>query len=110
MISKVVMTRRAQDHLRKFIGYIRKQFKNEQAAKAVMADAKETRNALLLVAESLSYCPDPELAALGYKTIHFKKHRYFFVFEIRCGTVIIEAVYHDLQDYENAFKSDVLGR
>ncbi len=109
MISKVVITRKAQGQLREFIGYIRRQYKNEQAAKAVMADARNTQNMLIDVGESLAYCPDPILAAYGYKTIHFQKHRYFFVFEIRGNIAYIEAVYHDLQDYENIFKSDVLG-
>ena len=110
MVSKVVITRRAQQHLRSYVGYILRQFKNKQAADAVMKDARETRDALLNVADSLAYCPDPELAALGYKTIHYRKHAYFFVFEVRNNIAYVEAVYHDLQDYENIFKSDVLHR
>ena len=59
MISKVQMTRLAQGQLGEYVGYIRRKFKNPQAAKAVTNDARETRKALLNVAESLDYCKDP---------------------------------------------------
>ena len=108
MISRVVMTRRAQQQLRRIIRYIHIKFKNIQAEKAVLADARKTRDRLVDVAESLKYCDDPELRELGYRTIHFRNHNYFFVYEVRGTTAYIEAVYHDLQDYEQLFKKEVL--
>ncbi len=107
MVSKVVVTRKAQKQLSSFVGYIIHTFKNKEAAKSLTEDSKITKQRLLDAAESLPLCKDEDLAALGYKTIHFKSHRYLFIFEIRGSTVYVEATYHELQDYENIFKSEV---
>lgn len=109
MACNVVMTRLAQRQLAQHVAYIRVHLKNPQAAKAVTEDARETKKALLTVAESLDYCGDPDLRALGYRSIGFRRHRYLFIYEIRDNTIIIEAVYHELQDYENTFKREALG-
>ena len=109
MVSKVQMTRLAQSQLAQHVGYIRNKFKNPEAAKAVITDAKETKAELLNVAESLDYCKNPELRALGYRIVYFRRHRYLFVYSVRGRIAYIEATYHELQDYENAFKGDVLG-
>lgn len=108
MVSKVVITKFAQKQFREYIEYILNRFKNRQAATAVREDAKLTKARLLDVAESLKYCDDPVLCDLGYKTIHFGKHDYFFVYSVTGDVANIEAVYHDLQDYENLFKSEIL--
>jgi len=34
----------------------------------------------------------------------FEKHRYVFVYRVNQSQVIIEGMYHELQDYENSFK------
>ena len=108
MISKVIMTKRASEQLNKYVKYIKKRFKNDSAASSVLQDARDTKATLLNVADSLKYCEDTDLRAPGYRTVHFRKHRYFFVYEIRNNIAYIEAVYHDLQDYENIFKSAIL--
>jgi len=109
MVAEVRMTRLAQSQLSQHVGYIRLQLRNPQAAKVVIEDARDTRAALLTVAESLNYCADAELRDLGYRMILFKRHRYLFVYSIRNDVVYIEATYHELQDYENTFKAEVLG-
>jgi plasmid stabilization system protein ParE len=108
MVSNVEITDFALNQLDEYVGYIIEKFKNDQAAKSVLEDARFTKNELLNVADSLKYCEDSKLKELGYKTIHFRKHRYFFVFRIVNETAFIEAVYHDLQDYENIFIKDVV--
>ena len=108
MVSRVSITKFAQEQFRSYVEYILRQFKSKQAAAAVRDDAKATKKKLLDVAESLKYCDDPVLKELGYRTIHFDKHDYFFVYSVIGSVANIEAVYHDLQDYENLFKSDVL--
>lgn len=107
MVSRVSITKFAQEQFRSYVEYILRRFKSKQAA-AVRDDAKVTKEKLLDVAESLKYCDDPVLKELGYRTIHFDKHDYFFVYSVIGSVANIEAVYHDLQDYENLFKSDVL--
>ncbi|MBR1559612.1 MAG: type II toxin-antitoxin system RelE/ParE family toxin [Clostridia bacterium] len=109
MVSKVLMTRLAQSQLSHYVSYIRHKFKNAQAAKAVTNDARETRAALLQAADTLGYCKDPDLRALGYRIIYFRRHRYLFVYSVHDDVAIIEATYHELQDYENTFKGEVLG-
>ena len=108
MVSRVVITDFASKQIDKYIGYIMTEFRNEQAAKAVLQDAKDTKERLLNTADSLKYCDDPELRKLGYRTIHFARHRYFYVYSVREDTAFVEAEYHDLQDYENLFIQEVL--
>ena len=74
MISKVIMTRLAQNQLSQYIGYIKRKFKNPQAAKAVAQDARETKALLLKAAETLKPCGDPDLRILGYRVILFRHH------------------------------------
>lgn len=105
MVYKVIITHLAQSQLSRYISH---QLGNKQAARAVLQDARETKAALVKSADSLPLCRDPDLKALGYHLIHFRRHRYLFLYEIREQTAYIEAVYHELQDYENTFKQEVL--
>ena len=82
MVSDVRMLRLAQNQLSQYIGYIKQQFRNPQAAKAVAQDARETKAALLITAESMALCRDPDLRALGYRLIFFRHHRYLFIYSI----------------------------
>ena len=109
MVSDVRMTRLAQNQLSQYIGYIKQQFRNPQAAKAVAQDARETKAALLITAESMALCRDPDLRALGYRLIFFRNHRYLFIYSIHDNVIYIEATYHELQDYENIFREKLLG-
>ena len=56
MVSKVSMTRLAQSQLALHAAYVKNHHKNPQAAKAILADAKQTKSTLMAVAESLDYC------------------------------------------------------
>jgi hypothetical protein len=51
---------------------------------------------------SFGYCNSEKLKQLGFHKIHFQKHKYLFVYRIFGDEVIIEGMYHELQDYENA--------
>ena len=53
------------------------------------------------MAGSLKLCDDPKLRALGYRTIHFKHHKYFMLYRIEDGKAYVDGIYHDSQDYEN---------
>ena len=56
------------------------------------------------MAGSLKLCDDPELQALGYRTIHLKRHRYFLLYKIIDDIVRVDGIYHDLQDYESVLR------
>ncbi len=76
---------------------------NEHAAKAVWNDALETQDELAKVAGSLKLCEKINLQELGYRKINFLHHRYLMIYRINGTTAYVEAIYHQLQDYENIF-------
>lgn len=101
---EVVITSEAEVQVQKILDYIFNELKNVQAAYDVEQDMKETAGRLSYVAGSLKLCDDPRLRALGYRTIHLKRHQYFMLYKLVDSYVYIIGVYHDLQDYENALK------
>lgn len=70
----------------------------------MIRDAEDAKLRLSHVAGSLKMCEDERLRALGYRTIHFKRHRYFMLYRIEGSVVYVDSIYHDLQDYENLFR------
>ena len=108
MVSRVVITDYARNQLDESVLYILLEKKNPQAAKALTTDARLTRKRLLDVADSLRDCDDEDLKALGYKKILFKNHDYLFLYQVIDDTAYVQAMYHQSQDYENLFKTEVL--
>lgn len=43
----------------------------------------------------------------GYHAIHFMRHRYLMLCRIEGTTAYVDAVYHQLQDYENTFADEL---
>ncbi len=101
MDYEVILTDMARAQLDHIIDYILSEFKSEQAALSVMKDAEDTRVRLSRIASSLKLCDDTGLRALGYRIIHFKYHKYFMLYRIENNRVFVDAIYHDMQDYEN---------
>lgn len=101
MDYKIVVTQDAEADLDKYIGYLVYKKGNRQAAKNILDDFEMTKNRLAKVAGSLKDCENPRLRMLGYKRINFIKHRYFMLYRIVENEVIIDAIFHELQDYEN---------
>lgn len=104
MDYEVILTATAKTQLDQIIYYILSEFGSEQAALSVMEDADHTRDKLAHVAASLKLCDDANLCALGYRMIHFKYHRYFMLYRIEDDKVYVDAIYHDLQDYEGILR------
>ena len=44
---------------------------------------------------------NPRLNTLGYRKIHFLSHRYFMLYRVEGNLVIVDNIFHELQDYEN---------
>ena len=42
-----------------------------------------------------------KLRELGYRRINFLSHRYFMLYRIKGSLVIIDNIFHELQDFEN---------
>ena len=108
MVSKVIISNYAMQQLDSYVLYVLLEKNNPQAAKSVTEDALATRNRLLDVADSLPLLEDKELSSLGYRKILFKSHDYFFIYRVDQNIAYVEATYHQLQDYENIFKTEVL--
>lgn len=67
-----------------------------------MQDFDTTINILEEHADSIGYCKSECLRKQGFHKIHFRQHRYLFVYRIKKDGVIVEDMYHKLQDYENS--------
>ncbi len=101
MDYNVLISDKAQAQLDKFIYYILVELGNEQAAIRVLEDAEETKVRLSRTAGSLKLCDNEKLRVLGYRMIHFGRHRYFMLYRIDGNTAYVEGIYHELQDYGN---------
>lgn len=102
-LYEVRISPKAQEQLEQYVDYIQHTLFNEQAAMDLWQDAMETVAKLKTAAGSLQYCKTPLLAALRYRAIPFLRHRYVMLFRLEGRAVFVDAVYHQLQNYENLF-------
>lgn len=86
----------------KFLDYIYHTLLNPQAAAGLMQDFDDTISILERQADSFGYCASEQLRKLKFRKINFQRHRYLFVYRVDQNKVIVEGMYHELQDYENA--------
>ena len=107
VLYDVIISPKALSQLDGYIKYIQCTLLNEQAAKAVWDDAMDTRDKLAEVAGSLMLCDNKKLQDLGYHSINFLRHRYLMLYRVEGNTAYVEAIYHQLQDYENTFLDEL---
>lgn len=100
---EIIFSDDAKRQLQNILDYIFFELGNAQAAYNVEQDMKQTIKMLSHIAGSLKLCENPRLHELGYRTIHLKHHNYFLLYQIERNTVYVEAIYHDLQNYEDFF-------
>lgn len=103
MAYKVVILPPAKRNLKRYIQYTSVVLHNKEAAAAIRNDALSTKERLSEIADVLPFCTDPLLKQLGYRKISFRKHDFFMVYRIVGNIVLVESMYHELQDYESAF-------
>ncbi|MCC8127012.1 MAG: type II toxin-antitoxin system RelE/ParE family toxin [Clostridiales bacterium] len=101
MDYNVIVTCDAENDLDRYIRYLLLEKRNEQAAGNLLDDFEETVSVLSRVAESLKFCDNPRLKEQGYKRISLQRHRYFMLFRVEGNDAIVDALFHELQDYEN---------
>lgn len=104
MDYKVVVTRDAEEDLERFVNYLIIEKKSMQAAENVLNDYDATIESLKHVAGSLKLCDNPRLRQLEYRRINFLNHRYFMLYRIKDNVVIVDNIFHELQDYINIMK------
>ena len=98
MQFNVELSELAETQYDNILSYISNVLKNQQALENVINDFDDTIEKL----ESFGYCNSKRLKKMGLHKIKFVKHRYLFVYRIIDKKVIIEGMYHELQDYENS--------
>ena len=101
MAYKVVVTSDAEADLDRFLSYLVIEKNSVSSAKNVLNDFEETKKALADVAGDLKLCDNPRLNKLGYRRINFRTHRYFMLYRIEDKKVVVDKIFHALQDYEN---------
>ncbi len=102
MAFNVKISSLAEKQYDAILSYIANKLKNPQALESVMDDYDRTIERLEKEANVFGFCSSNKLRFLGFHKIHFDAHRYLFVYRIVDDTVIVEGLYHELQDYENA--------
>ncbi|MGN0482936.1 MAG: type II toxin-antitoxin system RelE/ParE family toxin [Lachnospiraceae bacterium] len=102
MLYSVELSELAEKQYDKILSYIAYELKNPQALQNVLDDFDHTIDKLEKMADKYGYCASDRLKEMGLQKIKFEKHRYLFVFRVDGSRVIIEGMYHEMQDYENA--------
>ena len=102
MQFNVELSELAEQQYDEILSYIANTLKNTQALRNVMDDFDDTIEKLEKIADSFGYCNCDRLKELGLYKINFAKHRYLLVYRIIGNRVIVEGMYHELQDYENS--------
>ena len=96
----IIATKDAEEDLERFVRYLIVEKKNLQAAKNLLDDYDATIESLKHVAGSLKFCDNPKLHQLGYHRINFLNHRYFLLYRMENDVVVVDNIFHELQDYE----------
>lgn len=107
MAYKVIIMPPAKRRLDMYVYYTLETLKNRQAAKSILEDAKETKKRLSVNADSLKICDDPLLAQYEYRKIRFAKHKFLMLYRIEGNRVIVDGMFHELQDYEGIFTKEL---
>ncbi|MGN0140811.1 MAG: type II toxin-antitoxin system RelE/ParE family toxin [Roseburia sp.] len=102
MQFNVEVSELAERQYDEILSYIAYELKNPQALKNVMDDFDDTIKKLEKMADRFGYCNSNRLKEMGLHKINFTKHRYLFVYRVNKSQVIIEGMYHEMQDYENS--------
>lgn len=101
MDYKIKLTEDAEQDLDRYLNYLLFVKKSEQAASNLLDDFEATLLSLSKVAVSLKLCDNPRLKELGYRRINFLFHRYFILYRVQDNIVIVDNIFHELQDFEN---------
>ena len=107
MAYKVIIMPPAKRRLDMYVYYTIETLKNRQAAKAILEDAKDTEKRLSVAADSMKICDNPILRKYKYRKIKFAKHDFVMIYRIYDGVIIVDGMFHELQDYEGIFVSEI---
>lgn len=101
---KLVVTKDARTDLSKYLSYIKRKYKNQQALKSIRDDFYQTAASLRTLAETIQQPESERMKQKGLKRINFCAHSYFLLFRTKGNTVEIVQMFHFLEDYENKLR------
>ena len=101
MQFNVELSELAETQYDNILSHISNILKNQQALENVINDFDDTIVKLEKMADAFGYCKSKRLKEMGLHKIGFENHRYLLVYRVKGSQVIVEGIYHELQDYEN---------
>ncbi|MCR4908494.1 MAG: type II toxin-antitoxin system RelE/ParE family toxin [Lachnospiraceae bacterium] len=101
MTYNVVVSADAEEDFENILKYLLFEKNNGQAAEHFINDFENTKNRLAIMAEKIRLCTNPRLKMQGYRRMNFIEMEYFFLFRISGENVVIDNIFHRLQDYES---------
>ena len=101
MDYEVHASSKAERDLSNILLYVSFEKKNLQAALSINDDYLDAIVRLSYSANVLKPIDKVNGLYYEYRKIHFKKHNYYMVYHIEYNKVIIDRIYHDLQDPNN---------
>jgi hypothetical protein len=105
MLYEVEISKLAETQYDNFLHYLYYDLQNEQAVSNLMDDFEDMVSVLEKSAGSFGYCKNESLRKKEFHKLKFRHHKYLFVYRILDNNrVIIEGMYHELQDYENSIE------
>ena len=104
MQFSVEISELAEEQYDSILSYLANVKRNPQAVNGVIDDFDHAVELLERMADTFGYCQDERLRVNGFHKIHLKSYRYLLVYRVNGSKVVIEGMYHELQDYENAIE------
>lgn len=92
----------AESQYDNILDYLANVMCNPQAVTGVISDFDYAIEELEKKASLFGYCNDERLRRLELHKLHLRHHKYVLVYRIDGQNVIVEGMYHESQDYENA--------
>ena len=105
MPYKILFTKNGRDTYNNCINYILFKFKDPFAAGNLNNDIETILSLLETNPTSYPICENPKLNRRNIRKIHLRKHKYKIFYHISNSNVIIDALIHDSQDFENNIKT-----
>ncbi|WP_029201768.1 type II toxin-antitoxin system RelE/ParE family toxin [Oribacterium sp. NK2B42] len=106
-LFNVIITPRAKSMLDQLVCYLEVKKQSPQSADNVFIDALETGDQLKTLADSFGYCDDSDLKRMGFRKLKFIHHDYILIYRVDGINAVVEAFYHQSQDYEHVFSKDI---
>ena len=101
-IWNIIATEDVEQDLDNYVYYLLVEKMNDQAATALLDDYDETIEELSTVAGMLKPLEEAQLSC--FRKIRLRRHDYYLIYHLSGNDVIIDRMFHDLQDLDKALK------